>query len=274
MNAARNTYARQYRQKRYMDAIREMAACKKRFPLTQLMAKYRMGSNTPALRKLGWVETVSTNKGTLWTGPTPSSERELAQMADRLMRAIGGERPDPSAGEPAPLAKVHERVAPASISRYVALLRALSSENGFFPFGERVAHFGVRDCGGSMRRLGWIVTVSNKGARWVGPTMITEGILVKMAKRLIEAAADDRRKYLAKVKPVACQPPTEPLPIPKVNDHIATAERWAQRETGFHGDRTPLSSAEKDRFYTEMGRALALLKFIDEAELTETTTRA
>jgi hypothetical protein len=43
--------------------------------------------------------------------------------------------------------------------------------------------------------------------------------------------------------------------------HIATA--WAERESGLTGDRTKASAEKKEEYYTEYGRAIAILTFAE-----------
>ena len=46
---------------------------------------------------------------------------------------------------------------------------------------------------------------------------------------------------------------------PKQKQAIARA--WAERETGLTGDRSHATQEKKDEYYTEYGRAIALLTF-------------
>lgn len=74
-------------QRRYMEAIRELAKAWKVSSVASVAQKHKLApSMHPALKTLRWTEAAGTGKrsGTKWIGPVPKSEEELLRMAHVL----------------------------------------------------------------------------------------------------------------------------------------------------------------------------------------------
>lgn len=79
------------RQRKLMQAIREMAHKNKKFFIQTIIAKYGVWSSVGACcREMGWLASNGADKksGVKWVGPIPHSEEELFRMATLLRTAM------------------------------------------------------------------------------------------------------------------------------------------------------------------------------------------